>query len=235
MDINITKPTGVILKTAEKYCSEDITVIPVLEDIIVTPTTTEQIITPTDGKAGISKVTVNAAAEANLQSKTVTAGVENITVNPDTGFDGLSSVTVQPTPTETKSATPSTSAQTITPSSGKHLASVSISAIQTETKSVTPAASSQTVTPTTGKYLTSVTVAAVPSQTKSATPTKQAQIVSPDTDTWLSSVTVEAIPDNYIDTSDATAADSDIALGKTAYVNGVKLVGTLSNAADTAF
>ena len=60
MDINITKPAGVVLKTAQKYCSEDISVIPVLEDITVTPTTTEQVITPTTGKAGISKVTLEA-------------------------------------------------------------------------------------------------------------------------------------------------------------------------------
>ena len=60
MDINITKPAGVVLKTAQKYCSEDISVIPVLEDITVTPTTTEQVITSTTGKAGISKVTIEA-------------------------------------------------------------------------------------------------------------------------------------------------------------------------------
>ena len=78
-------------------------------------------------------------------------------------------------------------------------------------------------------------MAAVPSQTKSATPTKQAQTVSPDADKWLSSVTVEAIPANYIDTSDADATAADIAVGKTAYINGVKVTGTLANAADVAF
>ena len=72
---------------------------------------------------------VLAAARAILQNKTVTAGTSNITVQADSGYDGLDTVTVQPTPTETKTVTPSTSAQTITPSAGKYISSVSVDAV----------------------------------------------------------------------------------------------------------
>lgn len=63
---------------------------------------------------------------------------------------------------QTKTATPSTSEQTIQPDSGKYLSSVKVNAIQTETKSVSPAKTSQEVTATTGKYMTKVTCAAIP-------------------------------------------------------------------------
>lgn len=136
---------------------------------------------------------VLAAASALLQSKSVTAGTSDTTVIPDSGYDGLSSVTVSPTPTETASATPSTTAQTITPSSGKHLSSVSISAIQTQTKSATPSTTAQTITPDSGKYLTSVSVGAISTQTKSVTPSTTSQTITPDSGKYLTSVSVGAI------------------------------------------
>ena len=74
----------------------------------------------------------------------------------------------------------------------------------------------------------------VNAQSKIVTPTKSEQIVSPDSGyTHLSQVTVEAIPTQYITTSDANATVSDIVNGKTAYVNGKKLVGTHTDATFT--
>ena len=66
-------------------------------------------------------------------------------------------------------------------------------------------------------------------ETKSATPTKSAQTITPTQGKVLSKVTVNAIPAQYITTTDATAKDTEILQGATAYVNGVKVTGAMPN------
>lgn len=98
----------------------------------------------TNGEADIrafAKVDIN--VEPKLQAKTQAPGAAAVTVKPDANYDGLSQVTVNAIPVETKSATPTKNAQTITPSEGKFLSQVTVAAIPadyiipTGTKSVT--------------------------------------------------------------------------------------------------
>ena len=125
--------------------------------------------------------------------------------------DGIASIETSP-PTQTKSCTPSTSAQTITPDSGYLLSSVSVSAIQTQTKSCTPSTSAQAITPDSGKYLSKVSVSAISTQTKTVTASRSAQNVTPDSGKYLTKVTVNKYPDasgNYTCGSNNGAASSN--------------------------
>ena len=150
----------------------------------------------------------------------LTAGTSSFTKTSTSDYSKgfITSVTVNPTPSQTKSASPSTSAQTISPDSGKLLSSVSISAISTETKTITAGTSDSTTSASSGKYITSVTVKPTPSQSKSATPTMASQTVSPDSGKLLSSVTVNAVPSFSVTLSSSSwSSDSNTTIGKYYY------------------
>ena len=93
-----------------------------------------------------------------------------------------------------------------------------------QSKSVSPSESTQTVTPDAGyDGLSSVSVSAIQTETKTVTSNGT---VTPSSGKYLKQVTVN-VPASGIDTSDATATASDIAQGKTAYINGGKVNGAL--------
>lgn len=82
MNINVTKPTGVICKTQGKYCAEDITVVPVLEEKSATPTESAQEIVPSSGNCGISKLNLGAV---QTETKTITPTTSQQTFTPTSG------------------------------------------------------------------------------------------------------------------------------------------------------
>lgn len=109
----------------------------------------------------ITGTATTSTSSPSLQTKTVSPSTSQQTITADSGYDGLSSITINAISTQTKSTTPTTSQQTISADSGKYLTSVTVSAIQTETKNITD---NGTYTPTSGKYFSSVNVN-VPYQT----------------------------------------------------------------------
>lgn len=170
------------------------------------------------------------------QSKTVSPSATVQTVTADSGYDALSDVTVNAIQTEIKSITPTTSAQIVTPTSGKYLTEVSVGAIQTETKSIT---SNGTYTPTSGKWFSSVSVNVAGdsfnTQTKSVTPTESEQTVTPDAGyDGLSSVTVGAISSTYIGSgithksaTTYTPTESEQTINAGQYLDGTQTISAI--------
>ena len=158
-----------------------------------------------------------------LQEKTVTPTTAIQQVQPDTGYDGLSKVTVNAMPTATQ-ATPSISVS----SAGKITATSTQTAgyVAAGTKSATKqltVQAAQTITPGTsnktiasGRYLTGTQTI------KGDANLKAANIAA--------GVSIFGVTGTHsgggTDTSDATATAADIVEGETAYVNGTKLTGT---------
>ena len=201
---------------------------------------------PTNGKY-FSSVTVNVPSETfNTQTKTVTPTESTQTVSPDNGYNGLSTVTVNPiSSTYIGSAVPTKGATTITPNSNSQIAissgtyatgNIIVSAVPSETKSIT---ANGTYTPSNGKYFSSVNVNVVGDafdvQSKSVTPTESEQIVTPDAGyDGLSSVTVGAISSTYIGSgitrkSAATITPSESAqtIAANQYLTGIQTISAI--------
>lgn len=169
----------------------------------------------------------NATAADVVSGKTFTSA-NGIKI---TGTHSCSSGSTTPT-LQSKSVSPSESSQTVTPDSGYDgLSQVTVSAISNTyvgsgiTKKAaatyTPSTSNQTIA--SGQYLNGV------------------QTIKGDSNLVASNiksgVSIFGVSGSYtasssgIDTSDATATASDILSGKTAYVNGNKVTGTITSQA----
>ncbi len=85
MEINLGSKR-VTLKTAKKYCPEDITVDVALQDKTVVPITAEQTIKADDGYAGLGTVAVAAATRTAIKSIDLSYGEQNVTYSSSDGI-----------------------------------------------------------------------------------------------------------------------------------------------------
>lgn len=168
----------------------------------------------------------------SLQSKTATPTKLQQNVTPDSGYYGLSDVTISPIPDQYQDVS-SVTAGAADVLTGKMI----VTSEGTVTAGTMPnnGAVSKTLTASDASYTVpkgyhsgTGKVVIVP-EAKTTTPTKQQQSVTPTAGKVLSSVTVEPIPDEYITTEDATAAAGQILEDETAYVGGEKVTGTMPN------
>lgn len=183
-----------------------------------------------DGTGTVSGVA--GGGNYNLQSKQVTPTKKPQQITPDEGYYGLSDVTVGAIPAQYQDTSSVTATETDV-LTGKVIVTADGSVVPgsmpnngTVSKTLDAASTSYTVAK--GYHSGTGTVKIV-TEEKAATPTKSAQSITPTSGKVLSKVTVNAIPANYVDTADATAAASNILSGKTAYVNGAKVTGSMKN------
>ena len=175
---------------------------------------------------------VSGGGNYTLQSKTATPTKKQQNITPDGGYYGLSDVTVGAIPEAYQDVS------SVTAAAGDVLTGKVIVLADGTVSTGTMAnngAVSKTLDATTitytipNGYHSGAGTVKIVLETKTVTPTKSAQEITPTTGKVLSKVTVEAIPDNYVDTTDGDATAAEILDGKYAYVNGVKVEGTMPN------
>ena len=168
----------------------------------------------------------------NLQSKTATPTKKQQSITPDSGFYGLSDVTVAAIPDTYQDVT------SVTAVAGDVLTG---KIIVTTNGTVTTGTmvNNGNVAKTLDTTIVSYTIlkgyhggtgtVKITLEEKTVTPTKSSQTIVPANGKVLSKVVVEAIPAEYITTTDATATADQILDDKTAYVGGVKITGSMPN------
>ena len=173
---------------------------------------------------------VSGGGNYSLQSKTVTPTKAQQPITPDSGYYGLSDVTVAAIPDAYQDVSSVTAAagDVLT---GKILVTADgkvTTGTMPNNGAVSKVLDTGTTTYTIAKGFHSGTGSVkITTEAKTVTPTKESQQVTPSTGKVLSKVTVAAIPSNFIDTSEGDATAPDILSGKIAFVGGLKVTGTM--------
>ena len=188
-----------------------------------------------NGSGTVSGVT--GGGNYSLQSKSATPTKLQQSVTPDSGYYGLSDVTIAAIPDAYQDVSSVTAAGGdvltgkvfVTSDGAVVTGSMPNNGAVAKTLDVT------TITYTIAKgYHSGTGTVTIVLEEKSVTPTKSAQTITPTTGKVLSKVTVAAIPAEYVSTEDADAIAANILAEKTAYVDGKKVTGTMANNGDTS-
>lgn len=171
----------------------------------------------------------------SLQSKSITPTKSQQSVTPDSGYYGLSDVTVAAIPEAYQNVS------AVTASAGDVLSGKVIVAASGETvtgtmpnvgnvnKTLDATTNNQTYTVPAGKHGGTGTVKIV-LETKTATPTTASQDITPTAGKVLSKVTVGAIPSEYQDVSNVDAVAGDVLAGKVIVAaDGTEITGSMTN------
>lgn len=173
---------------------------------------------------------VSGGGNYNLQSKTATPTKKQQSITPDSGYYGLSDVTVAAIPEAYQNVS------SVTAGAGDVLAGkvivladgTVVTGTMTNNGSVSKVLSVESTSYTVpagfhngqGKVTISL-------ETKTATPTKSQQKITPTAGKVLSEVTVEPIPSAYQDVTGVTATSSDVLYGKTIVTESGDVVGSM--------
>lgn len=171
----------------------------------------------------------------SLQSKTVTPTKSQQNITPDSGYYGLSDVTVSAIPENfqdisgvTATAADVLANKVIITSDGETVAGT-MPNNGAVSKTLDATTSNQSYTIPAGYHNGKGTVI-ISLEEKSATPTKSAQTITPTTGKVLSKVSVAAIPDAYQDVSSVDAVAADVLDGKKIVISdGTVVTGSMAN------
>ena len=173
---------------------------------------------------------VSGGGNYSLQSKTVTPTKAQQPITPDSGYYGLSDVTVGAIPDAYQDVSSVTAAagdvltgKIIVTADGK-VTTGTMPNNGTVSKTLDAGTPSYTIPK---GYHSGSGAVKITTEEKAVTPTKASQEVTPSTGKVLSKVTVSAIPANFVDTSSGDATDADILSGKIAFVGGLKVTGAM--------
>jgi hypothetical protein len=213
----------------------------------VTPTTNQQVIAPSSGKNAITEVTVEAI---QTETKTVKSTTNQQTITPTSG-KFINEITVDPIVLETKTVTPTTNQQVINTSSGKDgISSITVNAVTNtidnniQANNIKSGVSILGVTgnvvelngTTLNANLSNINQSIEPQSPYNGFTVVNIPAVTASVDSNIAAnniktgVNILGITGNYegLNTSDANAIAQDIRIGKSAYVNGVKVNGSLA-------
>lgn len=175
---------------------------------------------------------VKGGGNYNLQSKTATPTKKTQNITPDSGYYGLSDVTVSPIPDAYQNVS------SVTAVAGDVLSG---KVIVTKDGSVTPGTIpihqkygralfvGNTEATIEAGYHTGESKVYIMLETKTVTPTKSQQKITPTETKVLSEVIVDPIPAQYQDVSGVTATSPDILSGKKARNADGDIIGSMTN------
>lgn len=176
---------------------------------------------------------VSGGGNYNLQSKAATPTKKQQSITPDSGYFGLSDVTIAPIPDNYQdvSGVTAAAADVLTGKLFVTAQGVSTAGTMPNNGTVNKTLDATTVSYTIPKgfHSGSGTVTII-IEARSVTPTKSEQIIAPTSGKVLSKVTVAAIPDKYQDVSPVTAKQNTVLEGNVFVdASGAVKEGTMAN------